>query len=459
MSTFSAVSPVDGTVFATRPYASFDDVSRRLDRAAAAWPAWQQATLSERLRLVRRFIDAVEARKEQLASELTLQMGRPSRFAAGEIDGFCFRGRTLCDLATEALGDVNPPRKEGFSRFIRREALGTVLILAPWNYPYLTAVNAIVPALLAGNAVLLKHSEQTPLVADRLREAAETAGLPPGIFQTVDMSNDTTAQVVADSRVAFVQFTGSVEGGRAVHSAAAGTFKAVALELGGKDPAYVRADANLDFAVPNLVEGAFFNSGQSCCAVERIYVDRSIYDTFVERFVEESRGWSVADPTDRETFMGPMVRTRNAESVRAQVARAVQAGARALLSTEEDRPGTPYMAPQVLVDVTDDMEVMCEESFGPIIGILPVDGDDDAIERMNNSRYGLTASVWTADSAAARELAGRLDFGTVFANRCDYLDPELAWVGVRDSGRGVSLSRLGFDAFTRPKSFHLREQP
>ncbi len=456
MTSFQAVSPVDGRVFVDRPFADLAQVSERLDAARLAFSTWRALSLAERTAAVRRLIDAVEGRSEVLADELTLQMGRPRRFSAGEIEGFCFRGRTLCDLATEALADVVPPAKDGFQRFIRYEPLGVVLILAPWNYPWLTAVNALVPALLSGNTVLLKHSEQTPLVADRLIEAAEAAGLPAGVFQTVDMSNYTTAAVVRDPRVAFVSFTGSVEGGRAVHTAAGGSFKGVALELGGKDPAYVRSDADLDHAVPNLVEGALFNSGQSCCSVERIYVDDGLYDAFVERFVQEARTWIVGDPSAPGTLLGPMVRARNADAVRAQVDAAIAAGATAHLPVDSDA-GSAYLGPQVLTDVTEDMAIMAEETFGPAIGIVRVSGDDEAIERMNASRYGLTASIWTRSTDAARDLGGRLETGTVFANRCDYLDPELAWVGVKDSGRGVSLSRLGFQAFTRPKSFHLRD--
>jgi acyl-CoA reductase-like NAD-dependent aldehyde dehydrogenase len=334
-----------------------------------------------------------------------------------------------------------------------------VLTIAPWNYPYLTAVNSIVPALMAGNAVVLKHAAQTLLVGERFQAACDKAGLPEGLFTNLCMSHGQVSKVIGARWAGQVNFTGSVEAGKVIEQAAAGQFIGVGLELGGKDPAYVRADANLDYAVENTVDGAFFNSGQSCCGIERIYVHESLYKPFVEKFVDLTRSYVLGDPLDAATTLGPMVKTAAADFVRGQVAAAVQAGASAHLDPRDfprDAPGTPYMAPQVLTEVTHDMSVMTEESFGPVVGIMKVASDEEAVRLMNDSAYGLTASIWTADLAAAEAIGGEIATGTVFMNRADYLDPMLAWTGVKDTGRGATLSEVGYEMLTRPKSFHLR---
>jgi acyl-CoA reductase-like NAD-dependent aldehyde dehydrogenase len=452
-------SPIDGRLVCERELLPYSAITPLLDRARAAQAGWRTTPLDQRIAAVTAFVDRFLGERDAMAHELTLQMGRPIRWSPGELGGFEDRARTMLRLAPSALADLPAATpKAGFERFVRREPLGLVLVLAAWNYPYLITVNSIVPALLAGNAVLLKHSDQTPLCAERL-SAAANGTLPDGLLQHAHMSHATVAQVVADPRVDFVAFTGSVEGGRAVHAAAAGHFKGVGLELGGKDPAYVRADADLDFTVPNLVEGALFNSGQSCCGLERIYVHRSVYDEVIERMVPQVHTWTLGNPLDADTMLGPVARERSADAIRASVQAALDAGARGLIDASAfPAAGRAYVAPQVLVDVTDDMEIMAQETFGPVVGVIAVDDDADALRRMNNSRYGLTASVWTEDLAAARGLGERLETGTVFMNRCDYLDPELAWVGVKDSGRGCTLSPIGFEHLTRPKSFHLRHR-
>jgi acyl-CoA reductase-like NAD-dependent aldehyde dehydrogenase len=395
-------------------------------------------------------------RADHLAVELSWQMGRPLSQSPGEIKrGFHERALYMCGIAEEALSEVSIPEKAGFRRFIRREPLGVVLVVAPWNYPWLTSVNAVVPALLAGNSVILKMAAQTPLVAERYAEAFKAAGLPQGVFQFLHLDHTQVARVIADGRVAFVAFTGSVSGGHAVQQAAAKRFIGTGLELGGKDPGYVRADADIPFAVENLVDGSFFNSGQSCCGIERIYVDRKMYKDFVDRFVDLTRQYRLGNPLEQQTNLGPLVRTEAADNVRAQVRQAVRKGAKPLLRIK-DRPGTPYLPPEVLVNVDHGMAVMTEETFGPVVGIRPVKNDEEAIALMNDSRYGLTASIWTKDIEAAVRVGERVETGTWFMNRCDYLDPALAWTGVKDSGRGCTLSRLGLEAFTRPKSFHLR---
>jgi acyl-CoA reductase-like NAD-dependent aldehyde dehydrogenase len=396
------------------------------------------------------------ARADQLGEELSWQIGRPVTQSPGEIRrGFQERALHMCSISAETLADLPVGDKDGFQRFIRREPLGVVLVLAPWNYPWLTSVNAVVPALLAGNSVILKMAAQTPLVAERYAEAFKAAGLPEGVFQFLHLDHDHVARVIGDARVGYVAFTGSVGGGHAVQRAAAARFVGTGLELGGKDPAYVRADAPLAPTVENLVDGAYFNSGQSCCAVERIYVHRSVYEPFVEAFVDLTRQYRLGNPLERETTLGPMVRADAADNARVQIADAVKKGAKALLRLD-DKPGTPYLPPEVLVQVDHSMAVMTEETFGPVVGIQRVRDDEEAIRLMNDSRYGLTASIWTPDRDAALRIGERVETGTWFMNRCDYLDPALAWTGVKDSGRGCTLSRLGLESFTRPKSFHLR---
>jgi acyl-CoA reductase-like NAD-dependent aldehyde dehydrogenase len=454
------ISPIDGSLVVERPLATAANAARAVDAARRAQAGWRAVPLAQRMAICAAFAEHMVAAKDRLGHDLTRQMGRPIRYTPGEIaGGLAERTRRMVELAPAALADVAASDKPGFTRFVRKEPLGVVFVVAPWNYPYLTAVNAIVPALVAGNAVILKHSHQTPLVAEAFRDGLARAGLPDGVFQVLHLGHADTEALIGHPGVDFVAFTGSVQGGHAVTRAAKDRFIGLGLELGGKDPAYVRADCDLDHAVENLVDGAFFNSGQSCCGIERIYVHADVHDRFVDGFVALTNAYVLGDPLDPATTLGPMVRASAADFVRGQVADAVAAGARSLVDPRHfpaDAPGTPYLAPHVLVGVDHSMRVMTEESFGPVIGIMKVSSDEEAIRLMNDSAYGLTAAIWTSDEEAALSIGARVETGTWFMNRCDYLDPELAWTGVKDSGRGCTLSRLGYDYLTRPKSFHLR---
>ncbi len=459
---FQTVSPVDGSVVFERDFTSRNEIQQTLEGARSAFEHWRNLDLDERRTRVERFIELAVADTDAVARELTMQIGRPIRDGGGEVRGWLERGRKMVELAPRALADVVLGDREGFTRFIRHEPLGVVVVLAPWNYPWLTSVNALAPALVAGNTVVLKHSEQTPLVAERIANAAVEAQLPEGALQVLYLDHDRVRDVITDPRVAFVAFTGSVEGGRAIQQAAADRFIGVGLELGGKDPAYVCEDGDIARTAADLVDGAFYNAGQSCCAVERIYVHRDVYDPFIEAFVAETKKLVLGDPRDTATTLGPVVRVRNAQAIQKQIDEAIAAGARSLLDASlfpEASRGLPYMPPTVLVDVDHGMQIMSEETFGPAIGVMRVADDAEAIALMNDSQYGLTASVWTDDLARAQEIGGRVETGTWFMNRCDYLDPELAWVGVKNSGRGCSLSTLGYAQLTRPKSFHLRHAP
>lgn len=460
MSDIVCISPIDGREFVRRPAATDAAIESALETARSAQKAWRRLSVGERSAYVLAFLDAMLAMNQEVVPELAQQMGRPVRYG-GEFRGFEERVRYMAGIAEESLAAMVPgDDRPGFRRMIKREPLGVVLVVAPWNYPYMTAVNTVAPALIAGNTVILKHAAQTILVGERFQTAMDRAGIPRGVFQNLVLTHDQTARILADGRIDHANFTGSVAGGRAIEKAAAGTFTTLGLELGGKDPAYVRADATLSHAVENLVDGAFFNSGQCCCGIERIYVHETLYDDFVEGFVDLTKGYVLGNPLDEATTFGPMANVRFADWVRKQTSEAVAAGAKARLDVTAfpaDTGTTAYLAPQVLTHVDHSMSVMREESFGPVVGIMKVASDNEAIRLMNDSPYGLTAAIWTQDLDAAERIGGEIETGTVFANRCDYLDPGLTWTGVKDTGRGTGLSKLGFEALTQPKSYHLRQ--
>jgi acyl-CoA reductase-like NAD-dependent aldehyde dehydrogenase len=452
------ISPIDGRELVRRPTASGAEIDTALARAHAAQREWANVPLGARVEALLAFLDCLKAVSGEIVPELAWSMGRPIRYG-GELRGVEERVRHMAGIAEEALAPVVPEAKAGFRRMIKREPLGVVLVIAPWNYPYLTAVNAVVPALIAGNAVILKTAAQTLLTGDRFQQAMDRAGIPAGLFQHIPLSHDDVARLLSSGQIDHVNFTGSVGGGKAIERAASGSFAGVGLELGGKDPAYVRADADLSSAVESLVDGSFFNSGQCCCGIERIYVDAAVYQPFLEGFVALTRSYVLGNPLEEATTLGPMAHARFAALVREQTAEALSKGATAHLNPRDfpaDAPGTPYLAPQVLTGVDHSMRVMTEESFGPVVGIMKVASEDEAISLMNDSPYGLTASIWTTDDEAAERIGARIETGTIYMNRCDYLDPGLAWTGVKNSGRGISLSELGYHVLTQPKSYHLR---
>jgi acyl-CoA reductase-like NAD-dependent aldehyde dehydrogenase len=458
MTRLQLISPIDGMVLAEREGIALDQAKAALAQARAVQTQWKRRPLAERVEVVHGFLAALLAMGDEVVPELARQMGRPVRYG-GEFGGVKERGEHMLSIAEQSLAPIAIENSSAFSRYISREPLGVVMVIAPWNYPFLTAINAVIPALVAGNAVILKHATQTLLAGDRFQLAADRSDLPKGLFCNLALDHATAEALLANDPVNSVNFTGSVAGGKAIERACAGTFTGIGLELGGKDPAYVMEDADLSRAVDTLVDGAMFNSGQCCCGIERIYVAEPLFDEFVERAVAIVEGYKLGNPLDPETTLGPMAHARFAALVRGQCAEAVAAGAQALIDPARfaaDAPGTAYLAPQILIDVDHGMQVMREESFGPVVGIMKVRGEEEAIRLMNDSDFGLTASLWTADRARAERIGGEIETGTVFMNRCDYLDPALCWTGCKDTGRGASLSVLGYHSLTRPKSYHLR---
>lgn len=450
------VSPIDGSVFAEREVLSRDAAFEIADRARAAQAGWAARPLQERIDLVMAGVAAVGAMNDEIVPELAHMMGRPVRYG-GEFGGFNERASHMAKIAETSLADIAVGEDETFKRYIKRIPHGVVFVVAPWNYPYMTAINTVAPALIAGNTVVLKHATQTLLVGERMAQAFHSAGVPEDVFQNVFLSHDLTNDLIAGNAFDFVNFTGSVGGGQAMERAAAGTFTGVGTELGGKDPGYVMDDADLDAAVDTLIDGAMFNSGQCCCGIERIYVHESLHDDFVAKAVEIVKGYKLGNPLDTETTIGPMANVRFADEVRAQIAEAVEAGAVAHIDPFPEDDGGAYLTPQILTNVTHDMRVMRDESFGPVVGIMKVSSDAEAIALMNDSEFGLTASLWTRDVDRAARVGDQIETGTVFMNRADYLDPGLCWTGCKNTGRGGGLSVIGYHNLTRPKSYHLKK--
>ena len=457
MSTVKCISPIDGSLFAERPCLSQNQAFAATERARATQADWARRPLQERIDLVRAGVAAIGVMNDEIVPELAHQMGRPIRYG-GEFGGFNERASYMADIAASALAPTQIEDSDNFRRLIKRVPHGVVLVVAPWNYPYMTAINTVAPALIAGNTVVLKHASQTLLVGERMAAAFQAAGIPEAVFQNVFLDHATTSALIAANSFGFVNFTGSVSGGRAMEHAAAGTFTGLGLELGGKDPGYVMEDADLDAAAETLIDGAMFNSGQCCCGIERIYVSEALYKPFVEKAVEIVSGYQLGNPLDPDTTLGPMAHLRFADEVRAQTAEACADGAKALIDPALfPNDGGAYLMPQILTDVDHTMRAMRDESFGPLVGIMKVKDDAEAVALMNDSNFGLTAALWTQDYARAEAIADEIDTGTVFTNRCDYLDPALCWTGCKDTGRGGGLSQIGFHNLTRPKSYHMKK--
>jgi acyl-CoA reductase-like NAD-dependent aldehyde dehydrogenase len=455
----STVSPIDGSVLVQRRCTSSSEVQAVLSKATFAQRKWSQLPLAERCLHVQRGVASLMESKAGIAEEITRQMGRPIRFTPDELTQFEECALHLISIAESALADVMPAKMTGSQRLMRREAHGVVFIIAPWNYPLMTCVNSLITALLAGNTVVLRHSSQTPLVSERLVEAFHDAGVPEGVLQYVHTSHADTRLIMMAPEINYLCFVGSSSSGLMVEQIELGRCIGVGLELSGVDPAYIRADADMEKSVESVVDGAFFNSGQSCSGVQRVYVHQSRYQEFLDRAVVATEKYVLGNPLDSATTMGPLVRLSAATTVREIVGQSLSLGAKNLIEHSKypmDDIHTSYMGPKILANATHEMMIMKEDCFGPVFGVMPVDTDHEAIALMNDCEYGLSASVFTQDLDVAMRIGAQIQTGTWLMNRCDYQDPALAWSGVKQSGRGVSSSYLGFHQLTRVKSYHLR---
>jgi len=456
MMMLTCVSPIDGKVFAKREALSISKSQEVIETSRKSQPAWSQRPIEERIDLVLAGVAEMGRMNDDVVPELAKMMGRPVRYG-GEFKGFEERAHYMSKIASQSLQAIDAGEDADFKRYIRRIPHGVVFVIAPWNYPYMTAINTIAPALIAGNTVILKHSTQTLLVGERLASAFHSAGVPKDVFQNVFLDHEITTQLIAENSFDFINFTGSVPAGASIEKAAAGTFTGVGTELGGKDPGYVMEDADLEAAAETLIDGAMFNSGQCCCGIERIYVQESLFDDFLEKAISIVSKYKLGNPLDMDTTLGPMANIRFANHVRDQITDALKKGAVAHIKTFQEDDGGVYLTPQILTNVDHSMKVMTEESFGPVVGIMPVKDDNEAISLMNDSEFGLTASLWTRDLQRAIKIGDEIETGTVFLNRADYLDPALCWTGCKNTGRGGSLSEIGFHNLTRPKSYHLKK--
>ena len=454
------ITPINNSLYLERPYLENSEIDKTIDTSVRAFKEWRQTTVQERIQVVNKFIDNLINLGEEVKKEICWQIGRPISQCGSELRGFEERSRYMVEIAEECLSDIVVKKNNEFDNYIFKAPLGVIFIMAPWNYPVMTATNTIVPALLSGNSVILKHSSQTPMCAELIAKALIGTGIPEGLFQYIHTDHNSCEKIISDSRIAHVVFTGSVNGGKEIKKYIGQRFINVGLELGGKDPAYVRSDCDLNHAIENLIDGAFFNSGQSCCGIERIYVDKSIFKDFVDGAKSLTEKYILGDPSDSNTNLGPVVRMSAANFIRSQMEEAIAQGANKIVDESKFEIASLdncYVAPQILVNVNHEMRFMTEETFGPTVGIMPVESENEAINLMNDSPYGLTASLWTKDFEFAKSFGKKIDTGTFFMNRCDALDPALAWTGVKDTGVGCSLSKLAFDHLTRPQSFHMRK--
>ncbi|KAI2786868.1 hypothetical protein POX_g09264 [Penicillium oxalicum] len=457
------INPATHEIIFDQPGTSVEEARKIAITSKQAFQSWRTVSLEERISIVKRALQIIDSRIDELAKELTIQMGRPIRYCAGEIKTAALRAEHMIKIAKESLADLPGEPQEGFRRMVKQVPVGTVLVASAWNYPYLTTVNALVPALLAGNTVLLRPSPQVPIFGQRLAEAFNEAGLPKDVLQVLQIGSlDVLDQIAQIPEIQSVSFTGSTAGGIRLREATAKQVKPVHLELGGNDPAYVRPDVDVKSVAENLVDGAVFNSGQSCCSVERVYVHEKVYDEFVRCVQEELKGYKLGDPLDQTTTTGPVVSAIAKEKIQSHVDDALKKGAinatpqNESFSLAQTSQKGNFVAPVVLTNVNHDMLTMREETFGPVMPIMKVSSDEEAVALMNDSDYGLTASVWTKDIARGEEIIDQIEAGTVFINRCDYPAPDLSWTGWKMSGLGCTLGPRGYDGFVKLKSYHIK---
>ena len=450
------INPATEKIFKELPYHDMDTVWTKLKSAKEIQKEWKQTSISYRISIIESSLKYFSDNCDRIARDITLQMGKPIKQSKNEVKSMIQRAKVCCRLAEDALKDIPLLEIEGFQRFIYREPLGVVLDIAAWNYPLLIAVNVVIPAVLAGNAVVIKHSSLTPLSALAFEDAFKHAGAPEGLITALIIDHAITEKIIQSDCIHHIAFTGSVDGGRQIQASSRNQFIDVGLELGGKDPAYIREDSDIEKVTPNIMDGVFYNAGQSCCAVERIYVHESLFHDFVEISIECMNKQKICNPMHNTSDMGPLAQNSGIKTIEKQLKEATDKDAKSIFYSGPIPESGKYLTPAILTNVNHGMEIMMKETFGPIVGIMAVKSDEEAIELMNDSPYGLTASVWTNDTKKAIEIGNQIETGTFFMNHCDFLDPVLPWVGVKDSGKGCTLSTLGIQKLTRPKGYNLK---
>jgi acyl-CoA reductase-like NAD-dependent aldehyde dehydrogenase len=449
------ISPSTGAVIAELPQDTHESVLAKYQAARTAQPAWAATTLAHRLDCIRRFRASLVHDIDKLAAILTSEVGKPIKQSRNEINGLLGRIDFFLEATTATLAPRQVFDQDGMRERIEHDPLGVIANISAWNYPYFVGSNVFVPALLAGNSVLYKPSEYATLTGIEIGNLLHTAGVPQDVF-TVLVGGGRVGIELLKHPVDGVFFTGSYNTGAKIAQAVGPRLAKLQLELGGKDPTYVCEDVDVAVAAASLADGAMYNTGQSCCSVERIYVQERMHDAFVEAFVAEVGKLKLGDPCAEDSYIGPLTRNAQLKVLEMQVADALAKGARVLTGGHRlERPGN-WFEPTVIVDVNHDMDVMREESFGPIIGIQKVADDDAAVRLMNDTPYGLTAGVYTRDEARACRILARVRAGSVYWNCCDRVSPRLPWSGVGHSGVGLTLSTYGIETFTRPKAWHLR---
>lgn len=452
-------NPYNQKIVGEYPIDTLNTVATKIAQLKQAQLSWCQIPLRDRIEAVQAALSYFNEHRQEIALDISQQMGRPISQSPKEIDGLLERANYLCSIAEDTLTPQLLPEKKGYYRAIQRDPLGIVFIISAWNYPLLVTINSLIPSLIAGNTVLLKHSSQTPAIGHHFEKAFQKMAGITNLLQQVIIDHAMTGRIIEQFDIHHVVFTGSVKGGQEILQNTAKKFMQPQLELGGKDAAYIDKSANIESSVASVIDGAMFNSGQSCCGIERAYVHQQIYEQFIQKSLEFLAEYQLGDPLVATTNFGPLISQSSAEAVDRQVQAAVQAGAKILAGGRIRKIDAGFFyEPTLMIDVKQDMAIMQEENFAPILPIISVNSLEQAIDLVNDSTYGLTAAIYTQEPAQARIFADRVRVGTVFMNRCDYLDPALPWTGVKNSGCGSALSHLGFLSVTRAKALHFKEE-
>jgi acyl-CoA reductase-like NAD-dependent aldehyde dehydrogenase len=434
-----------------------ESVERKFKLLKASQTDWQRKTLNDRVAILKKFSDLLAENIEHLAAVLTSEVGKPLQQSRNEVNGARARIKWLTENAEKYLSDEIMTKEENLIEKISYEPLGVVCNISAWNYPYLVGINVYVPALLAGNAVLYKPSEYATLTGLEIEKLIKQAGVPDNVFQ-VAIGDKKVGEILLDIPFNGYFFTGSYKTGKYIYERVAPKMVPCQCELGGKDPLYIADDvADIKSVAAGTADGAFYNNGQSCCAVERIYVHEKIYDRYVDEFTKEVKSWKIGKPIEEGVYIGPLTRKDQITLLESQVSEAVKNGAKVLTGGKRIERKGYYFEPTVLADVKNNMRVMQEESFGPIIGVMKVKSDEEAVTLMKDTSYGLTAGVYSSDQLRAEKIIQQIDAGTGYWNCCDRVSAALPWSGRNQSGFGATLSHIGLRAFTKPKGYHLKK--